>query len=149
MNAPAVACTARVECSANIARLATETELCRWMGGAFPGDVAEYHCGYLAIDREALPGACGRERRALAALADRARRLADEGAVHLVQVRLGCGSYRYLAIATGFRGKGATSRTGHELGHEARPVMQGRASRREIADHHPALPAGFEPGALR
>ena len=78
----------------------SEFELRAWAIQARPGDVLEYHRGFLAIDRTALgPPMSDEERRALARTGAVAMRLASEGGVHLVQRRLGPGSCSYLAIA--------------------------------------------------
>ena len=64
----------------------TEAALCAWVGNAYPGDLLVYHRGYLAIDtgpdNEVLTPA---QRKQLRNVADRARKLADAGLVHLVQ----------------------------------------------------------------
>jgi hypothetical protein len=78
----------------------SEFELRAWAIHAQPGDVLEYHRGFLAIDRTPLgPPMSDEERSALARTGAVAMRLASEGGVHLVQRRLGPGSCSYLAIA--------------------------------------------------
>jgi hypothetical protein len=78
----------------------SEFELRAWATQARPGDVLEYHRGFLAIDRTPLgPPMSEEERSALARTGAIAMRLASEGGVHLVQRRLGPGSCSYLAIA--------------------------------------------------
>ncbi len=78
----------------------TEIELCAWLAQAAPGELLQYHVGYLGLDRSA----CGRSmsvesRAALSRTSNRAWRLAEQGLVHLVQRRLGPDSFLYLAIA--------------------------------------------------
>ncbi len=78
----------------------SEFELRAWVIQARPGDVLEYHRGFLAIDRTPLGAPMSEEKRsALARTGAVAMRLASEGGVHLVQRRLGPGSCSYLAIA--------------------------------------------------
>ena len=78
----------------------TEIGLCGWVGKAAPGDILEYHRGFLALDtmRQAtrLPE---RERAELARVARRAWWAAERGLVHLVQRRHRSDDYSYLAIA--------------------------------------------------
>jgi hypothetical protein len=75
--------------------LPTETDLCTWIGQAFPGEIIEYHRGFLAMD--ANP-ALGQRAKELSLLARRAAWASDAGLVHLVQRRNGPGDFSYLAI---------------------------------------------------
>lgn len=78
----------------------SEFEFRAWVIQARPGDVLEYHRGFLAIDRTPLgPPMSDEERSAIARTGAVALRLASEGGVHLVQRRLGPGNCSYLAIA--------------------------------------------------
>ncbi len=83
----------------------TEADLCGWLGHAVPGDVLEYHRGYLALDASAqtrrLPD---RQRRDLAALARRVIWAAEHGLAIPVQRRHGAEDYSYLLIARRHRG---------------------------------------------
>ena len=77
----------------------TEAALCAWVGQASPGDQLIYHRGFLSNDtapdsRFGTPA----ERKALRLVADRAWRLAQDGAVHLLQRRDGPGEYSYLIV---------------------------------------------------
>src|SRR5699024_7273855 len=78
----------------------TEIELCGWIGQALPGDVLEYHRGFLALDVTPIalhiPSAVRQE---LARVAERAMRACEQGLVHLVQRRNGADDFSYLAIA--------------------------------------------------
>lgn len=78
----------------------TEIDLCGWIGQAAPGDIFEYHRGFLALDTmprgSRLPE---RERAELARVARRAMWAAERGLIHLVQRRHGSDDYSYLAIA--------------------------------------------------
>jgi len=78
----------------------TEMELCGWLGQASPGDVLQYHRGFLAIDREPhshrLPQ---NERTELIRMCSRAHWAAERGLVHLVQRRHSECDYSYLLIA--------------------------------------------------
>lgn len=78
----------------------TEIELCGWVGQAAPGDILEYHRGFLALDTmpqgTRLPE---RERAELARVARRAWWAAERGLIHLVQRRHQSDDYSYLAIA--------------------------------------------------
>jgi hypothetical protein len=70
-----------------------------WLETALPGDCIAYYRGFLAVD--AAPGSqqlAERDRAELVRLAGRLRRLADEGAVHLVQSRNGTSDYTYILI---------------------------------------------------
>ena len=77
----------------------TEIELCGWLGAASPGDVLEYHRGFLVVDRE--PHACRlppKDREELVRMAWRAHWAADRGFAHLVQRRHGPNDFSYLII---------------------------------------------------
>jgi len=78
----------------------TEIDLCVWVGQAAPGDVLEYHRGFLALDT-LTQGArlAERERAELARVAHRAWWAASRGMIHLVQRRHRSDEYSYLAVA--------------------------------------------------
>ena len=78
-------------------RRLAETDFCKWVGQAAPGDTLEYHRGFLGIDVApgTLPAA---EQKALRHLARRALWASGEGLVHLVQRRHGPSDFGYLAI---------------------------------------------------
>ena len=87
-----------------IDRITSASDLVRWSSAAQPGDVAEYHRGYLLCDlAPALPADAAHH--ALAELAACARQLADDGALHLVQARVEVGAFRYLAVAASPAGR--------------------------------------------
>lgn len=67
-----------------------------WVDRAMPGDVLEYHRGFLAFDASQL---CEPDRAELLKLAHRAMRAAGLGLVHLVQRRNAPNDFSYLAIA--------------------------------------------------
>ena len=77
-----------------------EIEFCAWVAQAVPGDRLEYHRGFLVLDTfptfSHLPDA---QRTELAKLASRAFWAAEQGLVHLVQVRVGPDRFAYIAIA--------------------------------------------------
>ena len=78
----------------------TEIDFCAWLAQAEPGEVLQYHRGFLCLDRGAAgPGRRTASQRQLNQLAERAYDLAEQGLVHLVQRRLGKDSFSYLAIA--------------------------------------------------
>ena len=78
----------------------TEIDLLAWVGQASPGDVLEYHQGFLALDRSPRGDAFrDRERAALGRMASQAMRLAEHGLVHLLQRRVRDERFSYLAIA--------------------------------------------------
>ena len=78
----------------------TEIELCGWIGQALPGDVLEYHRGFLALDVTAVAlHIPPKVREELARTAGRAMRACEQGLVHLVQRRNGKDDFSYLAIA--------------------------------------------------
>jgi hypothetical protein len=87
-----------------------ETDLCGWIGQATPGDVLEYHRGFLALDT-ASPGTHlpDRERVELVRLARRAWWASEHKLIHLVQRRHGPNDYSYLAIARLKPSNGAAS----------------------------------------
>lgn len=77
-----------------------EIALCAWIGQAAPGDILEYHRGFLALDIT-VHGTrlCERDRAELARMARRAFLAAENDLVHLVQRRHGPDDYSYLAVA--------------------------------------------------
>ena len=78
----------------------TEIQLCSWLSQAAPGDIFEYHRGFLALDLTPLGNPMSPESRAeLARTGARAYALAERGFVHLVQRRIGVGGFSYLAVA--------------------------------------------------
>jgi len=92
MNLPLLARTIRLHLK--------EIELCAWIGQARPGDVLEYHRGFLALDVLRHGSRLSeRERAELARVGRRALWAAEQGFVHLVQRRHGLDDYSYLAIA--------------------------------------------------
>jgi hypothetical protein len=78
----------------------TEIELCGWIGQATPGDVVEYHRGFLALDVTPIALHIPPEvRNELGRVARRAMKASEQGLVHLVQRRNGTDDFSYLAIA--------------------------------------------------
>lgn len=78
----------------------TEIEFCAWVAQAAPGEVLEYHRGFLGLDRSACGRSMSVESRAvLSRTSNRAWQLAEQGLVHLVQRRNGPDDFSYLAIA--------------------------------------------------
>lgn len=79
-------------------------EFCAWIERATPGSRLEYHQGSLAVDsdptRSKLPDA---QRQELCEVRCRAYRAAAEGAVNLVQRRIGPNLFSYVAIISGRR----------------------------------------------
>jgi hypothetical protein len=77
-----------------------EIGLCGWIGQAAPGDVIEYHRGFLVVDVNPLGTRLPvEERTELSRVAQRAWWASERGLVHLVQHRAGPEVFRYLAIA--------------------------------------------------
>ncbi|MDA0664536.1 MAG: hypothetical protein O3B08_17110 [Proteobacteria bacterium] len=77
-----------------------EMLLCAWVAQAAPGQVLEYHRGFLGIDRTPFGQPMTADgRAALIRTSGRALNLAAGGFVHLVQRRLGPGTFSYLAVA--------------------------------------------------
>ncbi|MBF0093949.1 MAG: hypothetical protein HQL34_05320 [Alphaproteobacteria bacterium] len=78
----------------------SETDLCRWLGSAAPGDVLEYYRGFLALDASPvlsrIPEAL---RRAVAGIGNRAAWAAALDLAHLLQRRNGPDDFSYLIIA--------------------------------------------------
>jgi hypothetical protein len=78
----------------------TEIEFCAWVAQADAGGRLEYYRGSVAADTlSPLSPLTEPERGALRKLADGAYRAAEQGLVHLVQLRHGPDDYSYLAIA--------------------------------------------------
>jgi len=78
----------------------TDIDLCAWIAQALPGDILEYHRGFLALDRNAeISHLNAEECERLDYLAERAFDAFEMGFVHLIQERLGANDYRYLAVA--------------------------------------------------
>lgn len=78
----------------------TEIALCGWVGQAAPGDMLEYHRGFLALDTMPQGTRLAEQERAeLARVARRAWWAAERGLIHLVQRRHSSDDYSYLAIA--------------------------------------------------
>lgn len=77
-----------------------EMDFLGWLGQAQPGDMLEYHRGFLALDTirdgSRLPE---RERAELSRVAHRAWWASETNLVHLVQRRWAKDNYSYLAIA--------------------------------------------------
>ena len=81
-------------------RRITEIDFCAWASQAEPGDVLEYHRGFLVVDLTPFGGPlCSEARSELARTSARAYDLAERGFVHLVQRRVGPDTFSYLAIA--------------------------------------------------
>lgn len=78
----------------------TEVEFCAWLTQAAPGDVLEYHRGFLGLDRTPFGSTMDTDaRHELTRVSARAMRLVEQGMIHLVQRRLGPDRFSYLAIA--------------------------------------------------
>jgi hypothetical protein len=78
----------------------TESDLCRWLGAAAPGDQFAYHRGFLAIDCDPTSGRLTqREKADLRRVAHRAMLAAESGLAHLLQRRNDPGDFTYLVIA--------------------------------------------------
>jgi len=77
-----------------------ELLLSAWVAEAAPGDVIEYHRGFLGLDRTGHGRPMSMEdRAALSRMSNRAFDLAEQGLVHLIQRRLGPDAFSYLAVA--------------------------------------------------
>ena len=78
----------------------TEISFYAWVAQALPGEALVYHRGFLVIDTDKLLSKLGDEPRcALRLLADATLRAAEQGLVHLVQMRLSTDCFAYIAIA--------------------------------------------------
>jgi hypothetical protein len=74
--------------------------LLAWLSQAEPGDIVEYHRGYLALDRTFRFASLKEDERiALDRMASLALRLSDHGLIDLVQRRIGGEQFAYLAVA--------------------------------------------------
>jgi hypothetical protein len=77
-----------------------EIDLCGWIGQAMPGEILEYHRGFLALDVTPQGTRLAeRDRAELCRVARRAWWASEQRLVHLVQRRHGLDDYSYLAIA--------------------------------------------------
>ena len=104
----------------------SEISLCGWIGQAAPGDIFEYHRGFLVVDVNPqgtpLPPEARME---LSRVAQRAWWASEKGLVHLVQRRAGPEVFRYLAIARSSAAKNPAAQslsqllTDHILSEEA------------------------------
>jgi hypothetical protein len=78
----------------------SEAALLAWIDLALPGDVLEYHRGFLALDSHPQGTRLSeRDRTVLLRVARQAWRAAEQQLIHLVQRRHGEGDYSYRAIA--------------------------------------------------
>ena len=78
----------------------TEIEFCAWVAQTLPGDRLEYHRGFLVLDTFPLFSRLDdKARDALRNLASRTFHAAEQGLVHLVQVRVGPDCFAYIAVA--------------------------------------------------
>lgn len=76
-----------------------EKGLCRWLGSASPGDVVDYHRGFLALDMIPYSGRLSEQDRAeLVRVAHRAYWAMEKRFVHLLQRRNGPDDFTYLAV---------------------------------------------------
>ena len=77
-----------------------ETSFCAWVAQARPGDVLEYHRGFLCLDR-GTPEQTNKKPHQiqLDEMSARAFDLAERGFLHLLQQRVGDACFRYMAIA--------------------------------------------------
>ena len=79
----------------------SEIDLCAWLGQAAPGDVLEYHRGFLSLDASRHGGRLGdHASKELGRVARRAWWAAERQLVHLVQRRHEANDFSYLAIAS-------------------------------------------------
>ncbi|MGB6538634.1 MAG: hypothetical protein WBF58_22045 [Xanthobacteraceae bacterium] len=79
---------------------AADIGLLAWLNQAEPGDIIEYHRGFLALDRSfSSPTLTEDDRIVLDRMASLAMRLSDGGLVHLVQRRVASERFAYLAVA--------------------------------------------------
>ena len=75
-----------------------------WLQKSAVGAVIGYHRGFLAIDTDAATSPLSSEERLrLIATATAAYRAAEDGAVHLLQRRLGSHCFSYIAVRRGSR----------------------------------------------
>jgi hypothetical protein len=80
--------------------LVTEIDLCAWLSQAEPGQMLEYHRGFLVLDTDPTISKLPKvERLELKQLASRARWAADKRLLHLLQRRLADSEFSYIAVA--------------------------------------------------
>jgi hypothetical protein len=81
------------------ARMMNDVDLCVWVADAQPGDSITYYTGHLSRDR--LPHRDGYSesvRRKINELGNAAWMLGEENWLHLVQRRVSCGCWDYIAV---------------------------------------------------
>ena len=84
----------------NIAPVSADIGLLAWLSQAMPGDVLEYHRGFLILDRSHHTSQLKEDdRQVLGRVANLAMRLSDRGLVHLVQRRIKPDCFSYLTVA--------------------------------------------------
>lgn len=87
----------------------SETDFCEWLQVATPGETIAYHRGFLVVDTNATTSRlCHHERLKLLSLAALAYRAAEQGAVHLLQRRIGPDQFSYIAVRRAFRSAGGS-----------------------------------------
>jgi len=105
----------------------SENDLCGWIGQAAPGQILEYHRGFLALDTaphgSRLPE---RDRAELVRMARRAWWASERALIHLVQLRHGPDNFSYLAIA---RCKPKTASLSLPVSSITAPVSESSSSR--------------------
>ncbi len=78
----------------------TDLHLCGWLGAASPGDILQYHRGFVLIDRDPqLSRLRKHDREELNRMCRRAHWAAERGLAHLLQRRHGEYDYGYLIVA--------------------------------------------------
>jgi hypothetical protein len=88
------------QCFSSARQPISEISLCGWIGQAAPGDILEYHRGFLVVDVAPQGERLAPEARTeLMRVAQRAWWAFEKGLVHLVQRRAGPEEFRYLAVA--------------------------------------------------
>ena len=83
----------------HIPAAAPDAAFCTWVGTALPGQILEYHRGFLILD--AYPGSSPLpepERKKLWLVGRRAYWAAEQGLVHLLQRRLAPSHFSYVAL---------------------------------------------------
>ena len=92
----------------------TEAALCAWIGAAAPRDRLVYHRGFLPLDtRPENKRLSSRQQKELQRIATRARQLAQQGVVDLLQHRHGSADYSYALVVR--------CRPRHGVGEQLRP----------------------------
>ena len=126
--------SARPGAASTPACLMNDVDLCVWVADAQPGDRIVYYTGHLSRDR--LPhneGYSEAVRRRIGELGNAAWMLGEENWLHLVQRRVSCGCWDYIAVRKAEAGKmKPVYRIIQSLAREPRKSNPGKAAAADV-----------------